>query len=738
MEIFKLFGSIVIKDEEALKKLDSIDKKGSSVGKTFDKMRQAGEKISSVGKKITVGLTVPITALAVASGKTAMDFQSSMNQVAATMGMTSEEIANGSEDFKKLENAAKDMGKTTQFSASQAAEALNYMALAGYDVDKSVSTLPSVLNLAAAGGMDLATASDMVTDSMSALGEMAGTTESFVDKMAKTSQKSNTSVAQLGEAILTVGGTAKVLAGGTTEMNTALGILADNGVKGAEGGTALRNVILSLSAPTDKAAKKMQELGLEVFDAQGNMRPLNDIFKDLDSTLSTMTQGEQTQVLNSIFNKVDLKSVNALLANSGERFNELSGYINDADGAASKMAETMNSGAQGAITKMKSALEGVGITIGERFLPYIEKGANFVSKLCEGFQNLSPEMQNTILIIAGLLAAIGPVLVVLGTLISFVGKVGFAFATMSPIITNAGGVVAFLSSGISGLIGVMASVLGPIIAVVSVIGVFVAAIVKAYNENENFRNKVNEVFSQIQSIISNVMSIVKDIISTAWGLIKVVWNNGLSQILALAASILTSIVGFFTSKLNTATSVVKTAISLIKAIFSGDFQGAANIVNTVLQKIVNGFNEKMENAKNKVNNAIQKIKSFFNFSWSLPKLKLPHISISGKFSLNPPSVPKFGIEWYKNGGIMTNPTMFGFNPMSGKAMVGGEAGPEAILPLSKIPELMEKMGYLNNNSSSTISINLNVDGKTIANVVAPYSDIINGNRLNLSERGLAL
>ena len=586
--------------------------------------------------------------------------------------------------------------------------------------------------------MDLATASDMVTDSMSALGEMAGTTESFVDKMAKTSQKSNTSVAQLGEAILTVGGTAKVLAGGTTEMNTALGILADNGVKGAEGGTALRNVILSLSAPTDKAAKKMQELGLEVFDAQGNMRPLNDIFKDLDSTLSTMTQGEQTQVLNSIFNKVDLKSVNALLANSGERFNELSGYINDADGAASKMAETMNSGAQGAITKMKSALEGVGITIGERFLPYIEKGANFVSKLCEGFQNLSPEMQNTILIIAGLLAAIGPVLVVLGTLISFVGKVGFAFATMSPIITNAGGVVAFLSSGISGLIGVMASVLGPIIAVVSVIGVFVAAIVKAYNENENFRNKVNEVFSQIQSIISNVMSIVKDIISTAWGLIKVVWNNGLSQILALAASILTSIVGFFTSKLNTATSVVKTAISLIKAIFSGDFQGAANIVNTVLQKIVNGFNEKMENAKNKVNNAIQKIKSFFNFSWSLPKLKLPHISISGNFSLNPPSVPKFGIEWYKNGGIMTNPTMFGFNPMSGKAMVGGEAGPEAILPLSKIPELMEKMGYLNNNSSSTISINLNVDGKTIANVVAPYSDIINGNRLNLSERGLAL
>lgn len=165
--------------------------------------------------------------------------------------------------------------------------------------------------------MDLATASDMVTDSMSALGDAAGTTESFVDKMAKTSQKSNTNVQQLGEAILTVGGTAKNLAGGVVEMNTVLGIFADNGVKGAEGGTALRNVILSLTAPTDKAKKQMEALGLQVFDANGNMRPLNETFNDLNGILGTMTQGEQTEVLNSIFNKVDLKSVNALLANSG-------------------------------------------------------------------------------------------------------------------------------------------------------------------------------------------------------------------------------------------------------------------------------------------------------------------------------------------------------------------------------------------------------------------------------------
>ena len=295
------------------------------------------------------------------------DFESGMSLVASTMGMTTEEIENGSEAYEKLEQAAKDAGNSTQFSATQAAEALNYMALAGYDADKAVETLPTVLNLAAAGGMDLATASDMVTDSMSALGDSAGTTESFVDKMAKTSQKSNTSVQQLGEAILTVGGTAKDLAGGVTEANTVLGIFADNGVKGAEGGTALRNVILSLTAPTDKAKDKIDGLGLKIFDAHGNMRPLNETFKDLDKILGDMNQGEKTEVLNTIFNKTDLKSVNALLANCGQRFDELSGYIDNADGAAENMAATMNDNLQGKVTILKSGLEGLGIAAYEKF-----------------------------------------------------------------------------------------------------------------------------------------------------------------------------------------------------------------------------------------------------------------------------------------------------------------------------------------------------------------------------------
>ncbi|MDE7398969.1 MAG: phage tail tape measure protein [Oscillospiraceae bacterium] len=312
-----------------------------------------------------------------------MTFDTSMAQVAATMGKTVDEI-------QELRDYALEMGSKTAFSASQAADALNYMALAGYDADTSMAMLPNVLNLAAAGGIDLAYASDMITDSQSALGLTLDETAELVDKMAKASSKSNTSVAQLGEAILTVGGTAKTLAGGTTELSTALGILADNGVKGAEGGTALRNIILSLSAPTDKAAGALADLGVEVFDAAGNMRPLNETFSDLDKALSTMTQGEQTQVLNQIFNKVDLKSVNALLSNTNERFDELSGYIDEASGAAAAMADTQLDTLAGDITLFKSALEGAQITLSDQLTPtlrqFVQFGADGIGKITDAFK----------------------------------------------------------------------------------------------------------------------------------------------------------------------------------------------------------------------------------------------------------------------------------------------------------------------------------------------------------------
>ncbi|MGN0599380.1 MAG: phage tail tape measure protein [Oscillospiraceae bacterium] len=314
----------------------------------------AADMVSKISDAVA---QIPTQMIAVGSG-----FEASMSQVAATMGITS-----AATEFDTLSDAAKEMGETTKFSASQAGEALNYLALAGYDAEKAVSALPTVLNVAAAGGMELAAASDMITDAMSALGLETSQMADFSDKLAVTAQKSNTSVSQLGEAILTVGGTAKNLAGGVTEMNTVLGILADNGIKGAEGGTALRNVILSLTAPTSTAAKAIDGLGLSVFDNEGKMRNLQDIIYDLNDALGTMTDAERSQALSDIFNKVDLKSVNALLGTSAERFDELSGYIDDCSGAAADMAATMDDNLKGDLTIMQSALEGLGIAAYEKF-----------------------------------------------------------------------------------------------------------------------------------------------------------------------------------------------------------------------------------------------------------------------------------------------------------------------------------------------------------------------------------
>lgn len=320
------------------------------------------KSLGSLAAKSAAVITAAFTVAASAAVNVGSSFTASMSQVAATMGIT-----RMSDDYQILTASAEEMGAATKFSATQAGDALNYLALAGYDAQQSVEALPTVLNTAAAGGIDLAYASDLITDSMSALGLQMNDLEGFSDKLAKTSQKSNTSVAQLGEAILTVGGTAKSLSGGVEELDTMLGLIADNGIKGAEGGTALRNIILSLSAPTDTAAAAMERLNVSAFDSQGKMRDLSAVFSDFNAALAPLTDQEKTQALNEIFNKVDLKAVNALLGTSAERFEELRGYIENCSGAAEQMAKTMDDNLTGDLTIMSSALEGLGIAAFDKF-----------------------------------------------------------------------------------------------------------------------------------------------------------------------------------------------------------------------------------------------------------------------------------------------------------------------------------------------------------------------------------
>lgn len=366
------------------------------LGEEFDNTSESASKFSDVLKNsVSVALGNIFTSAAM-KAKNALvglardsitvgrNFDTAMSQVAATMGTTTDQV-------EELREFAEKMGAETVFSANQSAQALNYMALAGFDVRESIEMLPNVLNLASAGSMDLARASDMVTDAQSALGLSTEETAEMVDKMAMAASKSNTSVEQLGSAFLQIGGTAKKLSGGTTELATLLGILADNGIKGAQGGTLLRNMLNSLMSPTKDAKEMMQKYNISLYDAEGNMRSLNDVFLDIRGTIDSLTTQEQKdKIVGTLFNARDMKAAEALLAGVGQRYEELSGHIDNAAGSAQKMADTQLDNLQGDITLFKSAVEGAQIAVSERLTPALRNltkfGSQAVSAMSEGFR----------------------------------------------------------------------------------------------------------------------------------------------------------------------------------------------------------------------------------------------------------------------------------------------------------------------------------------------------------------
>ena len=341
------------------------------------------------------------------------EFDSSMSQVAATMGKTMNEMLKETSSVDlawgefsgNLREYALEMGRNTAFSASQAADALNYMALAGYNVETSMNMLPNVLNLAAAGSMDLARASDMITDTQTAFGIKLERTTQLVDEMAKAASTGNTSVEQLGDAFLTIGGLASELNGGliklsdgtttTTdgiqELEIALTAMANAGVKGAEAGTHMRNILLKLSSPTSEGTKQLEKMGVAVFDAQGNMRALSEIFGDLSSKMQQMSQQERITAISDLFNTRDMKAVTPLLSAIQQNWNEIGESILNAQGAAQKMADTQLDNLAGDTTLFKSALEGAQVALSDALNPalrsFVQTGTRGLSALAEKLDN---------------------------------------------------------------------------------------------------------------------------------------------------------------------------------------------------------------------------------------------------------------------------------------------------------------------------------------------------------------
>lgn len=454
---------------------------------TETKLKGLSSTMNTVGKGLTLGVTAPLVGVGAASVRVAATFEQGMSKVQAISGATGK-------DFDALNKKAIEMGAKTKYSATESAEAFQYMAMAGWNTADMLDGIEGVMNLAAASGEDLATTSDIVTDALTAFGLSAKDSTHFADVLAKTSAKSNTNVAMLGETFKYVAPVAGALGYSVEDCSVAIGLMANSGIKASQAGTALRSTFTRLAKPTKQVQKAMDEYNISMTDANGNMKPLNNLLVELRGKFSGLTESQKTQLAATLAGTEGMSGLLAIVNASEEDFQNLTNEIADCDGASQDMADTMNDNLLGAFTLFKSALESAGIAIGQRLTPYIRKATEWVQKWVEKFNNLSDEEKDQIVKIGLLVAAIGPFLLIVSRLINFGLKLHKTFQNISMIIKNVQLVIEGFGSG----------AIAPIMGIVAVIAILVAAFVHLWQTSEDFRNAIKDDLQQIKDKFDEV------------------------------------------------------------------------------------------------------------------------------------------------------------------------------------------------------------------------------------------
>lgn len=417
-------GSVVIESKMDNKQL------ATGLKDMQGKLSNTGDKMQKVGKNLTKKLTVPIAAAATGAVMMAADFDASMSEVQAISGATGGEM-------ETLENLAREMGSTTKFSASEAADGLKYMALAGWETEEMSAALPAVLDLAAASGADLGTTSDIVTDALSAFGMEASDASGFADLLASASSNSNTNVEMMGESFKYVAPVMGALGVSADDTAMALGLMANAGIKGSQAGTQLRSIMTNLVEPTDKQAAAMERYGVEMVKNADGTIDLSGTMDNLRGTLGELDEEQQAQAASTIFGKEAMSGALAIVNASDEDYRKLTGATSDYNGAAKEMADTMQDNLKGSLTELKSALSEAAISLGKALIPTIEKAVEWIQDLVDWFNSLDDGTKETIVQVGLLVAAVGPLLFIMGKVVSVVGAVTGA-------IGGAGGLAAVL------------------------------------------------------------------------------------------------------------------------------------------------------------------------------------------------------------------------------------------------------------------------------------------------------
>lgn len=700
-----------------------------------EEMQKAGDKIQTIGRGIeTLGNTLkPVSTAAAgvmaAASKTYMDFESQMSRVEAITGATASEM-----DIVK--EKAEEMGRTTSFTATEAGQAFEYMAMAGWKPVEMLDGIAPVMDLAAASGEDLGNVSDIVTDAITAFGLEAKDASRFTDVLAAAATNANTNVSMMGESFKYAAPVAGSLNYSIEDMALAIGLMANNGIKADMAGTGLRNLMLRMAKPTKESSAAMERLGISLADDEGNMYSFRQIMEQLresfghinmpidefnsqvaqlDAALAdgTITENEYEKELEELTTQAygaegaekaraaamlaGTRAMPGLLAivNSAEGdYNQLASAIDNSSGAAHNMAEIMLDNTKGSLTLMKSAVEGAAISLGEVFAPYIEKAANKVIELSNAFSNLDPETQK---MIAGSIAAVAvaaPLIIVLGKVttafgaivsgggqvIQVLGGLSGSMTTTSAAAGTLGTSAGATSAGIAGIIGPAGIALGAI----ALLG---GAFVTAYQNDKEFATTVNEDWAEIKATISDTIAIVKPL-----------WED-FSKAMAPV----------FTEKLDEINQKLKW--------FNRELEGWILFLQGMLEgdgkKAWEGFSQaagvELEATAARSNSVVEDIEKVFSEAdIHLPHIKLPHFILEGTNSYG---LPSFKIDWYakamSSGMRLTDATIFGMS--DGKFLGGGEAGNEWIIGENSLMGMIRSavrssVGYLPEHGGNSVVI----------------------------------
>lgn len=556
-------------------------KKAEEQMNTFaSNLKKAGQSIEDAGKTMSKYITAPLVGIGTLALKIGMDFEAGMSEVQAISGATGD-------DLERLKEKAKEMGAATKFSASESAEALKYMAMAGWDTNDMLDGLEGIVMLAAASGEDLALTSDIVTDALTAFGMEAYQAGEFADLLASASSNSNTNVAMLGESFKYVAPLFGALGYSAEDAALALGLMANAGIKGSSAGTSLRAAITNLMKPTDSMAIAMEKLGIKVTDANDEMLPFKDLMNVLRGSFAGLTEEQQAQYAATIFGKEAMSGMLAIINASEEDYEKLTLATTEYTGTAKEMAEVMQDNLKGSITMLKSQLEGVGIQLSEILIPMAGKMIDKISEWVEWFGKLDKGTQQNIVRFAMFAAVIPPLLLVGGKLAqsisTMIGLYKLLTATIIPAVaakvadktetlillglyakdaiakgastaatmamtaaTTAWNVVAGIATTVTTALGAaIAFLTSPIGIALVAIAALVAGVVHLWKTNEDFRNKVIELWNGMinffKGIPETMTNIGKDMMQ---GLINGI-KNMVSKVKNTVSNVANSITGTF-------------------------------------------------------------------------------------------------------------------------------------------------------------------------------------------------